>query len=169
VLSGLRAGPGAIRIREVSGGYELDGETPWVTGWDLIDTVQVAARGEDNVIRYLLADAVAGPTLQPHLLDLVAVNASRTVNLRFAGHMIPADRLTGTLDYDEWKAGDSGGSALGGFLATGVVACCCQLLGPSALDEELAAVRAALLNADAAGTPPPALPPHTWHCGRPPS
>jgi len=152
-LSGLRAGPAALHIREVPGGYQLDGETPWVTGWDLIDTVQVAARGEDNIIRYLLADAVAGPTLHPVPLELVAVNASRTVNLRFTRHVIPADRLTGTADYDEWKAGDAGGSALNGFLALGVAGRCCALLGPGPLDEEVQACRAALLLADAAGTP----------------
>lgn len=152
-LSGLRAGAGTLRIREVAGGYELTGETPWVTGWDLIDTVQVAARGEDNIIRYLLADAVAGPTLRAQLLDLVAVTASRTVNLRFDGHLIPADRLTSTVDYDEWRAGDAGGSALNGFLALGVATRCATLLGTSPLDDEIAACRGTLLHADAAGTP----------------
>jgi alkylation response protein AidB-like acyl-CoA dehydrogenase len=152
-LSGLRAGPATLRIREVAGGYELDGQTPWVTGWDMIDTLQVAVRGEDNIIRYLLADAVAGPTLRPDLLDLVAVTASRTVNLSFDRHVIPDDRLTGEVDYDEWKAGDAGGSALNGFLALGVAARCAALIGTSPLDDELAACRSALLTADAAGTP----------------
>ncbi len=152
-LSGLRGGPGALRIEPVAGGYRLDGETPWVTGWGLIDTVQVAARGADNIIRYLLADAVPAPTLEPTPLDLVAVTASRTVNLRFTGHVIPADRLTSSIDYDEWRAADAGGSVLNGFLATGVAARCCALLGPSPLDDELEACRTALLRADSATAP----------------
>lgn len=150
-LSGLRAG--GLRIRAVAGGYRLDGETPWVTGWGLIDTVQVAARGEDNIIRYLLADAVDAPTLVPTPLALVAATASRTVNLRFDHHVVPADRLTSSIDYDEWLANDAGGSALNGFLAVGVAARCAKLLGPSPLDGEVAACREALLHADTAGTP----------------
>ncbi len=152
-LSGLRAGPGQLNIEEVPGGYRLDGDAPWVTGWGMIDTVQVAACGADGIIRYLLADAVDVPTLAATGLDLVAANASSTVNLRFAGHLVPADRLTGEVPYDEWRAGDAGGSALNGFLATGVAARCCALIGPSPLDDELAACRAALLAADKQSTP----------------
>jgi alkylation response protein AidB-like acyl-CoA dehydrogenase len=152
-LSGLRGGPAGLRVEPVDGGYRLDGAAPWVTGWGLIDTVQVAAVGADGIIRYLLADAVTGPTLHATALDLVAVTASRTVNLRFDGHLVPADRLTGEVGYEQWRAGDTGGSVLNGFLATGVAARCCALLGPSPLDDEVAACRAALLAADQQAAP----------------
>jgi alkylation response protein AidB-like acyl-CoA dehydrogenase len=152
-LSGLRPGAAGLRVRELPDTYELDGEVTWVTGWDMIDTLHVAVRGADNVIRYLLADAVTGPTLRAEPLELVAAAASRTVHLRFDRHPVPADRLTGLVDYDEWLAGDAGGSVLNGFLALGVAARCAALLGPGPLDDELAACRAALLGADAAGTP----------------
>jgi alkylation response protein AidB-like acyl-CoA dehydrogenase len=152
-LAGLRPAAGGMRVRAVDGGYVLDGEAPWVTGWEMIDTVYVAARDADDTIHYLLVDAVPSPGLTVRPLDLVAVQASRTVNLTFAGHFVPADRLTGTQPYQEWARSDASGSALNGFLALGVVNRCCRILGPSPLDAELDACRAALLRADAETTP----------------
>jgi alkylation response protein AidB-like acyl-CoA dehydrogenase len=154
-LAGLRPGApgGGLRVRAVEGGYVLDGDAPWVTGWDMIDTVHVAARDAADVIHYLLVDAAPAPTLAARLLDLVAVQASRTVNLSFGGHFVPADRLTGTQPSEEWARSDASGSAFNGFLALGVARRCCRLLGPSPLDAELAACRRALLAADATSTP----------------
>jgi alkylation response protein AidB-like acyl-CoA dehydrogenase len=154
-LTGLRSG--ALRVRAVDGGFVLDGEASWVTGWDMIDTVQVAARDAGDVIHYLLVDAAPAPTLTARLLELVAVQASRTVNLTFAGHFVPADRLTGTQPFEDWARSDASGSALNGFLALGLVRRCCRLLEPgplaAGLDAELAACRQALLTADATTTP----------------
>jgi alkylation response protein AidB-like acyl-CoA dehydrogenase len=152
-LAGLRPGRPLMRVRATDGGYLLDGVTPWVTGWDLIDTLHVAARDGSDVIHYLLVDAVSSPSMRPELLDLVAANASRTVNLTFTGHFVAADRLTSIQPYAEWQLSDAAGSALNGFLALGVANRCCRLLGPSTLDDELTACRAALLAADAETTP----------------
>jgi alkylation response protein AidB-like acyl-CoA dehydrogenase len=154
-LAGIRpsAGAAAMRVRPVKGGFLLDGEAPWVTGWDMIDTVHVAARDAGDVIHYLLVDAVPAATLTVRPLELVAVQASRTVNLTFAGHFVPADRLTGRQPSSEWARSDASGSALNGSLALGVVRRCCRILGPSPLDAELDACRAELLAADAASTP----------------
>lgn len=152
-LAGLRPGSALLRVRPVDGGFRLDGETPWVTGWDMIDVVHLAARDPADVIHFLLADATATETLTVTALDLVAARASRTVTLRFTDHFVPADRLTGTRPHAEWVRTDASGSALNGFLALGVVNRCCRLLGPSPLDGELAARRADLLAADAGSTP----------------
>jgi len=151
--AGLRPGPPMMRVRAVDGGYVLDGVIPWVTGWDLVDTLHVAARDPADVIHYLLVDAVPSASVTAELLQLVAAQASRTVNLTFTDHFVPADRLTGTEPYDEFLRSDAGGSALNGFLALGVANRCCRLLGPSTLDKELAACRSALLAAGADTTP----------------
>lgn len=151
-LAGLRPGPAMLRVRRVGGGYALDGEVSWVTGWEMVDTVQVAARDADDVVHFLLVDARTAAGLAVTSLDLVAAQASRTVHLRFTDHPVPAERLVSTQPYAEWARGDAAGSALNGFLALGVANRCCRLLGPSPLDAELAACRAALSAADAAGT-----------------
>jgi alkylation response protein AidB-like acyl-CoA dehydrogenase len=146
-LAGLRAGPDPLRVRPAEGGFLLDGAVPWVTGWDLVDTLYVAALGEADVIHYLFVDAVTGPTVRVQPLDLLAVQASCTVNLRLAGHLVPADRLVGSQPYSQWLRSDAPGSMLNGFLALGVVRRCARLLGPGPLDDALGRCRAALLAA----------------------
>jgi hypothetical protein len=125
----------------LSGG-RLSGHIPWVTGWGLIDVVQVAVRDGD-VVRYFLIDAVDGPTLRSDLQRLVAVQASRTVALTFHDHPMGAE--VHTEDYDTWAAQNASGAALNGFLALGLVRRVSLLLG-GAFDGQLRACRAALLD-----------------------
>jgi hypothetical protein len=104
----------------------------------------VAARDpRDNIVMALL-DAEAGPALSAEPLHMVAVNASRTVQLRFDGQFVAADRVTGIAPYRAWQAADVMRLRPNGSLALGVAARCCRLIGPSPLDRELAARRAAL-------------------------
>jgi len=153
-LAGLLPGPPRLRATPVDGGYRLDGDAPWVTGWGMVDTLHVAARTPDDTVVWALVDAVAGPTLAVEPLRMVAVQASATVHARFAGHVVPAERVTQTLPFAEWPARDAAALRTNGSLALGVAGRCCRLIGPSRLDGELDACRAAL---DAG--PPRALPP----------
>ena len=147
-LGGALPGPPLLRARRVSGGYLLDGMSPWVTGWGMIDLLQVAARDDqDNVVTALLA-AQPGPTLAAEPLRMVAVMASCTVQLHFGGHFVSDDSVTAVTAHREVLARDAAGLRINGSLALGVAARCCQLIGPSPLDGELAACRAAL---DSAG------------------
>ena len=152
-LAGLRPGPAQVHVTAVTGGYLLTGETTWVTGWGLIDTLQVAARDEDDVIHFMLLDAVESPTLSVAGTRLMAVQASNTVSIRFDSHFVPADRLTHTQPFAEWAGGDAFGSSLNGFLALGVAARCATLIGSSPLDEEVAQARIGLLTAAPAEVP----------------
>jgi hypothetical protein len=127
-------------------GGRLSGHVPWVTGWDLIDVVQVAVR-EDDQIRYYLLDAVSAPTLEAELQELVAVQASRTVALTFDGHPLPEDLLVHTEEYEPWARKNASGSALNGFLALGLVRRASSLLD-GAFDDELTACRALLADQD---------------------
>ena len=152
-LAGLRPGPAQVHVAAVPGGYLVTGETAWVTGWGLIDTLQVAARDEFDVIHFLLLDAVESPTLTVDGTHLMAVQASSTVSIRFDGHFVPADRLTHTQPFAQWAGEDAFGSSLNGFLALGVAARCAALIGPSPLDDELARARIDLLTAAPAEIP----------------
>jgi len=152
-LAGLRPGRDALRVRIVDGGYALDGAVPWVSGWDMIDTILLGARDADDLIHFFLLDATVSTTLAAELLDLVAMRASRTVTLHFADHFVAGDRLLDTQPFAEWASGEAAGSALNGFLALGVTSRCCRLLGPTELDDELVAARGLLLAADAEKTP----------------
>lgn len=152
-LAGLRNRAAPMRVRAVAGGFLLDGEAPWVTGWDMIDVLYTAARDEHDDVHFLYVDAVAAPTLAVTPLELVSVQASRTVNVRFDAHFVPADRLADVRPYAKWSSSDASGSALNGFLALGVANRCCRLIGPSALDADLATARVGLLAADPQTTP----------------
>ena len=150
-LVGLRT-PQPLRVRRTGGDFVLDGSVPFVTGWGLVDLLMVAARDADDLVHFLFVDADPGPTVAVRRLDLVAANASRTVTLTFDGHRVPASRLMATEPLGEWTAADASGSALNGFLALGVAARCCRLLGPGPLDADVAAARAALTAAGRSGT-----------------
>jgi alkylation response protein AidB-like acyl-CoA dehydrogenase len=172
-LAGVRPTSNYLRVRDSGSDFVLDGTVPWVTGWGMIDVVYVAARDADDVVHFLLMDAPsvavapaaaggdsAAPTVRTETQRLVALQASNTVNVTFDGHMVPRDRLVSRTPFGEWRSSDSGGSALNGFLALGVVRRCVALLrdGPGQGDSDALAAsaddcRSALLAADAAGTP----------------
>ncbi|MGI8451912.1 MAG: hypothetical protein ACR2MP_32945, partial [Streptosporangiaceae bacterium] len=143
-------------------------------GWEDLDTLHVAARQDYGTILLAVLDAgpggPAGPrgggpgasrgagtrarsSLTAEPLSMVAVMASSTVQLRFASHPVPQDRVTGTLPLEQWRSRDAAGLRANGSLALGLTARCCELIGPGPLDEQLAGCRTAL---DTAG--PDAMP-----------
>jgi len=123
-------------------GWLVEGVSPFVSGWGRIDVLHAAARTADGEIIWLIIDAAEGECLRADRLRLTALNATATVRLRFDRLPVAADRLTG-----RHPAG--GGTPpevlrMHAALALGVTARCCRLLGPSSLDDELAALRAEL-------------------------
>ena len=89
-LAGLIPGPPLLRAERAEGGWRLDGQAPWVTGWGLTDLLLVAARGPGDSIVNLVMDAAAQPGLTVSRQRLAAVNASVTVQLGFDGVTVPA-------------------------------------------------------------------------------
>jgi alkylation response protein AidB-like acyl-CoA dehydrogenase len=145
--------PGAdLRVRGDGDGFRITGAVPWVTGWDMIDVVHVGVRDDRDVIHHLLVDARTGPTLQADRQHLVAVQASRTVSLRFDDHPVPSDRLVATQPYAAWAESNASGGVINGFLALGLAGRCARLTGPGPLDAQLDECRSRLL----AGTDVPA-------------
>jgi alkylation response protein AidB-like acyl-CoA dehydrogenase len=151
-LTGLMPGPPLLRAEPVAGGWRLDGAAPWVTGWGLIDLVVVVARGPDDTVVTVIMDAVAQPGLAVSRQRLSAVDASVTVRLGFDGVLIPADRFVSQVPFDPAASVHPEALRLNGSLALGVAGRSCRMIGPSPLDDELAACRARLDGAIAAGT-----------------
>jgi alkylation response protein AidB-like acyl-CoA dehydrogenase len=162
-VGGLRPGPPLLRSRKVDGGHLLDGTAPWVTGWGLVDLVHTAARDDNDVIVWSLIDARATGSLSVTSLDLLAVMASRTVELRFDRHFVPEDRVTGTLPYAQWPERDAAGLRGNGSLALGLADRCVRLINSTHTDtaaalvpglaDELGGCRAALDEATPATLP----------------
>jgi len=140
-LTGLIPGPPQLRAEPAEGGWRLDGTAPWVTGWGLIDLVQVVARGPDDTVVTLIMDAAAQPGLGVTRQRLAAVDASVTVRLGFDGVVIPEERFAGQVPFDPAVSVQPAGLRLNGSLALGLARRCCRMLGPGPLDHEVTACR----------------------------
>jgi alkylation response protein AidB-like acyl-CoA dehydrogenase len=140
-LTGLIPGPPQLRAEPAEGGWRLGGTAPWVTGWGLIDLVQVVARGPDDTVVTLIMDAAAQPGLTVTRQRLVAVDAAVTVRLGFDGVLIPAERFVDQVPFDPAVSAQPAGLRLNGSLALGVARRCARLLGPSSFDDEVTACR----------------------------
>jgi alkylation response protein AidB-like acyl-CoA dehydrogenase len=143
-LGALRPGPASLRAQKVPGGYLLDGESPWVTGWDMIHVLYTAARDERDDVLWCLLDAVPGPTLTVTPLDLVAVRASRTVLVQFVGHFVPDERVVDRMPYADWPARDTNLLRGNGSLALGLAGRCAALLDSGPLRAAVDGCRYAL-------------------------
>jgi len=142
-LGGAVPGPARLVARETDDGWTFDGGTPFLSGWGRVDVVHTAARTDDGRLVWALVDATESPALEVERLELVALNATATVRASFREHAVPAGRVTSVSPFREGPTPPPV-LAIHGSLALGVAARCCTLLGPSPLDDELAACRAEL-------------------------
>ncbi len=154
-LGGARPGPPPLHARPAPGGYLFDGTAPWVTGWDMIHVVYTLARDEAGNVVAALLPATASASLAADRLELAAVNASRTAELRFTAHFVPAELVSGVMPLSEWQARDAAGLRANGSLSLGLTGRCAQLMSqlraaaPAApMQLELTAARARLDAAD---------------------
>ncbi|EWM09824.1 acyl-CoA dehydrogenase family protein [Kutzneria sp. 744] len=109
-----------VTARRVDGGYVFDGEAPFVSGWGLIDLLQVAGRDGDTIVSGVI-DAVAAEGLTAEPLMLVAAQGTATVHLGFKGFFVPDERIYSTVSYDEFVAGNAAfASRLNGCAPLGV-------------------------------------------------
>jgi alkylation response protein AidB-like acyl-CoA dehydrogenase len=140
-LTGLIPGPPQLRAEIGEGGWRLDGTAPWVTGWGLVDVVEVVARGRGDTVVTLIMDAAAQPGLSVTRQRLAAVDASVTVRLGFDGVVIPPERFVSQEPFDPAISVQPAGLRINGSLALGVALRCTRLLGAGPLDDELTACR----------------------------
>jgi hypothetical protein len=146
-LAGLLPGPPRLTARPAAGGWVLDGQAPWVSGWGIVNLLRTVARGPHDTAVTLLVDAEEQPGLVAARQRLAAVNASVTVRLSFTGLFVPDSRVVGQQPFDPARH-QSEGLRPNGSLALGVARRCCALIGPSLLDDELRECRAELNAAD---------------------
>jgi alkylation response protein AidB-like acyl-CoA dehydrogenase len=131
-----------LHARPDGAGWLLDGVSPFLSGWGRIDVVHAAARAPDGDIVLLLVDAAAGPSVRIDRLSLAALNSTATVRATFEQLPVAAGRVTGKHPVPAGTAPE--GLRMHAALALGVAARCAALLGPTALDGELAALRTEL-------------------------
>ncbi len=162
--------PPKLWATAVDGGWRLDGVAPLVTGWGLVDLLQVSARdtatadADDEHARVvaLLVPARAAEGVTVHPLDLAAANGSRTVRLDVDGWRVPGDAVVAVRSRAEFLAGMLGSARINGCLALGVAGRCAAMVDEAGEPEPTAALRravdAARAGLDAALADPSAMP-----------
>ncbi|HEY4001433.1 MAG TPA: acyl-CoA dehydrogenase family protein [Candidatus Xenobia bacterium] len=99
-----RPGPPVLRATLQDGGWILDGEAPWLTGWSLMDSAVVGATQPDGSFVYVwtpLAGLVASPPLR-----LCAMEASATVRLTFSQWFVPLEHTLFVTDLEATRIQD---------------------------------------------------------------
>jgi alkylation response protein AidB-like acyl-CoA dehydrogenase len=135
-LGGLLPGPPRLTATQSKDGWRLNGDAPWVSGWGIVDVLFITARQSDDKVVSFVIDTVDRPGLDVTRHRLSAMNASSTVQLNFHDYHIPNDRFVGSQPYAPGLERPEG-LRVNGSLALGITRRCCELLGPSSLDDEL--------------------------------
>ncbi len=121
-----------------------------MSGWGIVDKLFVTAREDAESVASFVLDATPREGLSVAPLHLSAMNASSTVTMTFSNVKVPHDIYAGSQPYAPGLERPEG-LRVNGSLALGVARRCCELLGPSVLDDELRATRDELDRAGAEG------------------
>ncbi|MGH3865915.1 MAG: acyl-CoA dehydrogenase family protein [Pseudonocardiaceae bacterium] len=134
--------PPRLWATATDGGWLVSGEAPFVTGWGIIDVLQISARntalkaGEPTgtiVTGLLDAEADAGITVEK--LRMVAAQGSNTVRLRFEDYVLAAEKVTAEVSHRDFLANRRMNSRLNGCLAMGVAGRCIHMIGEAGRPE----------------------------------
>jgi alkylation response protein AidB-like acyl-CoA dehydrogenase len=142
-LGGLLPGPARLTAEPTDDGWLLHGDAPWVSGWGIVDELVVTAREGAESVSSFVFDATLREGVSVTPLRLSAMNASSTVTVTFSNVKVPSDRYVGSQPYAPGLEPPEG-LRVNGSLALGVARRCCDLIGPSDLDDELRRARESL-------------------------
>ncbi len=135
--------PPRMRAQRLSGGWRLSGHAPFVSGWGVIDVIQISAGDVESgdIVAGLVTAAeqpgITAVTPQP----LFVADASRTVALEVDGLIVPDDRIVSRVSRADFMANQNFGSRLNATLPIGVVRRCVLLLEDAGEDDAAAALR----------------------------
>lgn len=128
--------PPRLWATATDGGWLLSGEAPFVTGWGLVDVLQISARDtapragqSTGTIVSGLVDAQAGAGITVEPLHMVAAQGSNTVRLRFADYVLPAQMVIGEVSHHDFLANQHLSMRRSGCLAMGVAGRCVRMIG----------------------------------------
>jgi alkylation response protein AidB-like acyl-CoA dehydrogenase len=136
--------PPRMRAERVEGGWRLSGHAPFVSGWGVIDVLQVSAGDVDSgdivagIIPAEPSPGITGVTRQ----SLFVADATNTVALEVDGLVIPDDRIVSRITRADFTAAQNFGSRLNGTLPIGLVRRCAALLEVAGRTSEAQALRA---------------------------
>jgi alkylation response protein AidB-like acyl-CoA dehydrogenase len=157
--------PPRLWATATDGGWLLSGEAPFVTGWGIVDVLQISARNTalaegqpSGTIVTGLIDAQAGAGITVEELQMVAAQGSNTVRLRFADYVLPAEKITAEVTHRDFLAKQHISLRLSGCLAMGIAGRCIRMIretGRSQVAELLQAEQEVIRNRLDAGLDAP--------------
>jgi alkylation response protein AidB-like acyl-CoA dehydrogenase len=136
-FAGVIPDPPRMRAMRVEGGWRLTGDGPFVSGWDIIDVLQISAGDVEtgDVIGGVVEAREQPGITSVERLPLVAADATNTVSLRVDDLFVPDDRVASRVPRPEFLANQIFGARLNGALPLGLVRRCVRLLQSAGQDE----------------------------------
>jgi alkylation response protein AidB-like acyl-CoA dehydrogenase len=134
--------PPRMRAERIADGWRLSGHAPFVSGWGVIDVLQVSAVDVDSadilagIVPAEAAPGISAITPQP----LFVADATKTVSLDVDGLVIADERIVSRVTRTDFMANQNFGSRLNGTLPIGVAARCATLLGAAGRTDEAASI-----------------------------
>ena len=129
-FAGVIPDPPRMRARRTADGWLLTGDGPFVSGWGIVQVLQVSAGDveTDDVIAVVIeARQQPGITLvEP--IHLVAANATKTVSIRLDELAVTDEQVVSRVPRDQFLANQLLGARLNGTLPLGLTTRCARLL-----------------------------------------
>ncbi len=136
--------PPRMHAERVDEGWRLTGHAPFVSGWGIIDVLQMSAvdAGTGDIIAGIVPAQTAQGITAVTPQQLFVADATRTVSLDVNGLVIADDRVVSRVTRPDFMANQNFGSRLNGTLPIGVTLRCAALLEAAGRPEEAAAITA---------------------------
>jgi alkylation response protein AidB-like acyl-CoA dehydrogenase len=142
-IAAVLAEPPRVRATRVDGGWSLSGDVPFVSGWGVIDVLQVSGVDDEDVVVSGIVAAEEQPGIAAvHRVDLVAADATATVRLELDGLVVPDERVTARTPRPVVLDNQVFGIRLNGAVPLGLVRRCTRLLRDEGADDAAAAFEA---------------------------
>ncbi|ONI83002.1 hypothetical protein ALI144C_18315 [Actinosynnema sp. ALI-1.44] len=146
-FAGALANPPRLRATRADGGWIFDGDAPFVSGWGIVDVLHLSGNAGDTIVNAL----VDAKGLDTRPFELVSLQATATVRLKFDELFVPDARVVAEVPVEQFLATQHVGARLNGAMPTGLASRCVRLLeehgradAAAALSEQVIGVRAGL-------------------------
>jgi alkylation response protein AidB-like acyl-CoA dehydrogenase len=132
-----------MRAERVQGGWRLSGHAPFVSGWGIIELVQISAgdtESGDIIAGIVPAEPQSGITTVT-AQSLFVADATRTVSLDVDGLVIGDDRIVNRVSRADFMANQNFASRLNGTLPLGIARRSAALLDAAGEVDAAASIR----------------------------